>query len=88
MRISEQLSDERLLHHARANFGLVIRDVTSDGTFRHMGFSSRETDSFDFECPIWPSPAPGPRLRIEQPVPTQKMSWGQIKSIYVSEAAR
>ena len=71
-----------------ANYGLVIRDVTSDGSFRHMGFSSREVDSFVFECPIWPSPTPGPRLRINQPIPVEKKSWGQIKSIYAPKSSK
>ncbi|MBP0006747.1 MAG: DNRLRE domain-containing protein [Cyanobacteria bacterium SBC] len=45
------------------NFGMMLTDETTDGTFRTIGFGSREGDSWDFPGTS-PSPVTGPRLLV------------------------
>ena len=63
------------------NYGLSLRDMTSDGTFKDAGFGSREQDFNSYPGLLWPEAA-GPRLVLTDVVSVDAQSWGRVKAKY------
>ncbi|MCA9752658.1 MAG: DNRLRE domain-containing protein [Gemmatimonadetes bacterium] len=63
------------------NHGMMLRDVTTDGSYKDVGFASRELDFNVYPGLLWRTAA-GPLLRVYSTVSVESMSWGRVKATY------
>ena len=61
------------------NYGLFLRDTTSEGAFKGVFFGSRQTAFNDYPTV---DVVPGPVLYLYGAISTEPTTWGSVKAMY------